>query len=54
MFVNSDYGIGLRRYLKNVGLFEVIDFGDLPIFADATTYTGIFTIEKNQREQFSM
>ena len=52
MFVNSDYGIGLRKFLKNTGIKEIVDFGDLAIFADAITYTGIFTITKEIKKDF--
>lgn len=52
MFINSDYGIGLRKFLKNTGILEIVDFGDLSIFADAITYTGIFTISKEKKSDF--
>ncbi|MEA3450619.1 MAG: DNA methyltransferase, partial [Bacteroidota bacterium] len=52
MFINSDYGIGLRKFLKNTGLYEIIDFGDLAIFEDAITYTGIFTLTKKKKNNY--
>ncbi len=52
MFVNSDYGIGLRKFLKNKGLTEIVDFGDLAIFEDAITYTGIFTLSKQKKNNY--
>lgn len=52
LFINSDYGKGLRKYLINTGISEIIDFGDLPIFSDAITYTGIFTLSKVKNTKF--
>ncbi len=52
MFVNSDYGVGLRKFIKNTGLVEIIDFGDLSIFEDAITYTGIFTLRYSVQSSF--
>ncbi|MES2799304.1 MAG: DNA methyltransferase [Bacteroidota bacterium] len=53
MFINSDYGIGLRKFLKETSIVEIIDFGDLAIFEDAITYTGIFTIMHKSRLSFN-
>jgi predicted RNA methylase len=46
-FLTSNYGKGLRKFLLESGqVIKVIDFGDLPIFESATTYSGIFVLRK--------
>jgi len=51
-FVNSNYGKGLRQLLLKNRIVEFIDFGGLPVFEDATTYTGIFVIKKEKPAKF--
>jgi len=51
-FVNSSYGKGLRKLLLKNRIIEFIDFGDLEVFEDATTYTGIFFIKKENPSDF--
>lgn len=47
-FLNSDYGVGLRKFLLNIeGIKQIIDFNISQIFETATTYTGIFMYSKN-------
>ena len=50
LFMSSDYGQGLREYLTNYQVSRIVDFGDLPIFEEAITYTGIFFINKSAPE----
>jgi adenine-specific DNA-methyltransferase len=50
LFMSSDYGQGLREYLTNYQVSRVVDFGDLPVFEEAITYTGIFFIRKASPE----
>lgn len=45
-WMRANYGLPLRNYLKTAGLDEIIDFGDLPVFQDATTYPCILTVNK--------
>ncbi|MGB9594228.1 MAG: TaqI-like C-terminal specificity domain-containing protein, partial [Anaerolineae bacterium] len=40
------YGEPLRRYLKQQHIVEIIDFGDLPVFQQATTYPCIIILRK--------
>ncbi|SIS18337.1 Eco57I restriction-modification methylase domain-containing protein [Natronorubrum thiooxidans] len=40
-FRNSTYGEKLRDYLAERDIEKIVDFGDLPVFEDATTYAGI-------------
>ncbi|MFZ2339546.1 MAG: N-6 DNA methylase [Bacteroidales bacterium] len=37
-WMRAGYGEPLRRFLKSHQLYEIIDFGDLPVFESATTY----------------
>lgn len=46
LFMSSDYGQGLRELLTQYQVSRIVDFGDLAIFEEAITYTGIFFINK--------
>ena len=48
-WLRAGYGKGLRGYLLNpkLQLIELLDFGDLQIFAEATTYPNILTIKNS-------
>ncbi len=50
LFLSSDYGQGLREFLTEYKVSRIVDFGDLPIFEEAITYTGIFFISKSKPE----
>ena len=50
LFLSSDYGQGLREFLTQYKVSRIVDFGDLPIFEEAITYTGIFFISKSNPE----
>ncbi len=50
LFLSSDYGQGLREFLSQYKVSRIVDFGDLPIFEEAITYTGIFFISKSKPE----
>jgi adenine-specific DNA-methyltransferase len=50
LFLSSDYGQGLREFLTQYKVSRIVDFGDLPIFEEAITYTGIFFISKSKPE----
>lgn len=45
-WTRTNYGEPLRRWLKNQCIDEIIDFGDLPIFKNATTYPCILRVSK--------
>lgn len=52
-FINSDFGSGLRKFLlENTALKRIISFGNNLIFEKATTYTGIFLLEKSKQNEF--
>ncbi|MFZ0456749.1 MAG: DNA methyltransferase [Ignavibacteriaceae bacterium] len=46
-WIRANYGVQLREWVKKQNLLELIDFGDLPVFKQATTYPCILTITKN-------
>lgn len=37
-WLRANYGEPLRKWLKKINIYQIIDFGDLPVFASATTY----------------
>lgn len=45
-WMRANYGKPLRDWLQSVGVDEIIDFGDLPVFKGATTYPCIIKINK--------
>jgi len=45
-FIRSNYGSGLREFLSNVQVNQIIDFGELPVFEDAATFPSIVIIKK--------
>ncbi len=48
-WMRANYGKSLRNYfLKQVAIHQLIDFGDSPIFKEATTYTNIMLFSKAQ------
>jgi Eco57I restriction-modification methylase/TaqI-like C-terminal specificity domain len=52
-FCNTEYGLKIRNFIKNnFRIREIIDFWDLPIFQDATTYVSIFVFTKDQASDF--
>ncbi len=46
-FIRSNYGEPLRKYLRNkTQLMGIVDFGELPVFAEAATFPAIFIVER--------
>ena len=47
-WLRAGYGQGLRRYLlrPELRLQELLDFGDLPVFPEATTYPNILSVQR--------
>ena len=45
-WLRARYGKPLRQWLKKQAIREIVDFGDLPVFQQATTYPCILTIGK--------
>lgn len=54
-WLRARYGKPLRTWLKKQAIREIVDFGDLPVFEQATTYPCILTIGKfASQETFSV
>ncbi|MFZ6666313.1 DUF7149 domain-containing protein [Peijinzhouia sedimentorum] len=47
-WMKAGYGQKLRQFLKEKELQRIIDFGDLPVFEEATTYPMIIQVNNNQ------
>ena len=45
-FIRSNYGSGLRQFLSDFQIKQIIDFGELPVFDDAATFPSIVIIQK--------
>jgi hypothetical protein len=52
-FLNSDFGSGLRGFfVKNSAIDSIVSFGNNLIFKTATTYTGIFKLQRSKQSKF--
>lgn len=47
-WMRASYGEPLRRWLKQQNIVRIIDFGDLPVFQNATTYPCILSVAKGK------
>lgn len=47
-WMRANYGEPLRKWLKNINIEQLIDFGDLPVFQGATTYPCIVLCKKSE------
>jgi hypothetical protein len=47
-WMRANYGKPLRTFLNGYAVSKLIDFGDLPVFEEATTYPCLLSIEQNQ------
>lgn len=50
-FLRASYGESLRKYLSEFQILRIIDFGDLPVFTEATTYPAILSIRNSIAER---
>lgn len=48
-FLRAGFGKPLRNYLQYFQLMEIIDFNDLPVFEEATTYPCILSVVKKPK-----
>lgn len=46
-WMRAGYGLAMRKFLKIKQLTEIVDFGDLSVFEEATTYTSILSMTNN-------
>lgn len=51
-FMRANFGKALRQWLQQYRLLEILDFGDLPVFEEATTYPCILQIQKQMPADF--
>lgn len=51
-WMRARYGEPLRKWLKQQPVQEIIDFGDLPVFQEATAYPCIFIAGGEAKERF--
>ncbi|GHA61691.1 class I SAM-dependent DNA methyltransferase [Pontibacter akesuensis] len=49
-WMRAGYGQSLRTWLQNHTLVQLLDFGDLPVFEEATTYPLILAVAKYKPE----
>lgn len=47
-WMRAGYGKALRIWLKSKCIEEIIDFGDLPVFENATTYPCVLRVSKSE------
>ncbi len=47
-WIQSNYGNELRVFISRFKILEIIDFGELPIFEDASTFPIIISIQKKK------
>jgi hypothetical protein len=53
-FINSDFGSGLRKFLiDNLAIESMISFGNNLVFKQASTYTGILLLAKDNKTSFN-
>jgi len=46
-FIRSNYGTELRKFLSDYYVYSIVDFGELPVFVDASTFPMIFMFSAN-------
>lgn len=47
-WMRAGYGKALRNYIKEHSINTILDFGDLPVFEEATTYPCILSLTKTE------
>ncbi|MEX2590628.1 MAG: Eco57I restriction-modification methylase domain-containing protein, partial [Chitinophagales bacterium] len=52
-WMRAGYGKALRNFIQENTIVQIIDFGDLPVFEEATTYPCIIQIDKSKNEENS-
>lgn len=51
-WMRAGYGDKMRVFLQNQNIQSIVDFGDLPVFEEATTYPCIMQIQKGQGSSY--
>lgn len=52
-WMQTDYGMNIRKFFSKGHMTEIIDFGSLPIFGDADTYPAIFIFQSKKKNTIS-
>jgi adenine-specific DNA-methyltransferase len=47
-FMKANYGKSIRQFLTNHQITDIIDFGELPVFDEASTFPAIFQVAKTE------
>ena len=47
-WMRAAYGEPMRKWLKGLNIEEIVDFGDLPVFKNATTYPCILRVSRQK------
>ena len=50
-WMRANYGKPLRKWMQQYQIESIIDFGDLPVFEEATTYPCLLQIRKDERKR---
>lgn len=50
-FMKANYGKNTRQYLYKQKIEKIIDFGELPVFDEASTFPAVFLIAKSEGEK---
>jgi len=50
-WMRARYGKALRAFLKDLAIESLIDFGDLPVFEEATTYPCILSLSNEESKE---
>jgi len=50
-WMRSNYGKALRKFLSNYNIEEIVDFGELPIFAEAATFPMIIVVNNAKKSK---
>lgn len=45
-WMRAGYGFNLRKWLKTIAIEQITDFGDLPVFSEATTYPCLLMLRR--------
>ena len=53
-WMRAGYGKPLRQWLQTQAMEEIVDFGDLPVFQDATTYPCLLRVGKEPRSEVAL
>lgn len=53
-FIKSNYGLNTRIFIKKYQIISIIDFGELPVFENASTFPVIFMMNKSKTENASI